>query len=226
AMKDQVIEAFQSPESSEKSYPHCTILDALSDSNLSPEEKSIGRTTEEAMVVIGAGVEALANPIAITIFELLKNPSELAKLKEELNAANPDTSAFLQYAELQHLPYLNAIVLEGMRLAKENGRFPRINPESPTRYQDYEIPPGTIMSISLKDLHLNEKIFKDAQGFRPERWLDPIASKGLHRNFLPFSRGPRVCLGRHLAMAEFFVCIGNLVRRFDMQLRGTTQQGR
>ena len=180
--------------------------------------------TEEALVVIGAGVEALANPMAITIFELLKDPEKMCKLKRELVEIEEDTQAFLSHDRLRKLPYLNAVILEGLRLGKENGRFPRINPGEPTHYGEYVVPAGTVISISLKDLHLNDSVFEDALTFKPERWLDPEKAVEMHRNFLPFSRGDRVCLGRHLATAEAFLCVGNLVHRFNMQLWRTSQR--
>jgi benzoate 4-monooxygenase len=41
----------------------------------------------------------------------------------------------------------------------------------------------------------DERIFKDPEVFRPERWLEPDA-KELLDYFLPFSQGPRACIGR------------------------------
>lgn len=60
---------------------------------------------------------------------------------------------------------------------------------------------------------------KDAKEFIPERWLDParnpdtsgtLAAKDIqgHRHLLTFVDGPRLCLGRHFALAEFKVCVG------------------
>ncbi|KAL9576456.1 MAG: hypothetical protein Q9212_007082 [Teloschistes hypoglaucus] len=223
-VKNQATELIASKGTTWVPQRHSTILHSMFNSDLPEYERSIGRMTQEGVTVIGAGVEALANPLAITVFELLKDPEKIRALKQELKEVENDVQAMLSHDQLRKLPYLGAIIMEGLRLGKENGRFPRINPSSPTFYRDHIIPAGTVMSISLKDLHLNGAIFEDPHAFKPERWLDPENAKELRRNFLPFSRGDRVCLGRHLAMAEAFVCVGNLVHRFDMQLWRTTQK--
>lgn len=163
---------------------HSTILHSMFNSDLPEYERSVGRMTQEGVTVIGAGVEALANPMAITVFELLKDPKKMTALKQELKEVENDVQAMLSHDQLRKLPYLNAVIMEGLRLGKENGRFPRINPSSPTVYKDHIIPAGTVMSISLKDLHLNGAIFEEPHAFKPERWLDPENAQELRHNFL------------------------------------------
>lgn len=223
---DQATEVVKSNGRSWTPQLHPTIFHALVRSDLPQAEKSVYRMVQEAMTIIGAGVEALANPLAITMFELLKDPSEVRKLKEELATVNDNPQAFLHYNELQNLPYLRAVIKEGQRLGKESGRVPRINPHSPTTYRDFTFPPGTILSASLKDLHLNSTIYAEASKFIPERWLssDPTTTKALEKHFMPFSRGPRVCLGKNLAMVESYICIANLIHALDLEIWDTTQQ--
>jgi cytochrome P450 len=51
-----------------------------------------------------------------------------------------------------------------------------------------------IVSMSATFLHNNPSIFKDPMAFRPERWLAEDA-RGLESFLVPFSKGPRSCLG-------------------------------
>lgn len=53
----------------------------------------------------------------------------------------------------------------------------------------------TTVAMNMADLHLNEDLFPDPYTFNPERWLGPdaLANK---RNYVPFSRGTRNCVGR------------------------------
>ncbi|KAL8690399.1 MAG: hypothetical protein Q9218_004141 [Villophora microphyllina] len=64
---------------------HSTLLHSMVNSDLPANQKSVDRMTHEGMTVIGAGVEALANPMAITIFELLKDLEMMKTPKQELN---------------------------------------------------------------------------------------------------------------------------------------------
>lgn len=58
------------------------------------------------------------------------------------------------------------------------------------------------------------EIFKDPEEFKPERWLDPDASTKLDPYYVPFSRGPRSCVGQILAYAELYTVLAAVIRRF------------
>lgn len=62
----------------------------------------------------------------------------------------------------------------------------------------------------------NEAVYPDPQKYLPERWLsdDAAAMQNLERGWAPFSRGSRGCIGINLALAEVYITIGTLVRRF------------
>lgn len=180
-------------------------------------------------MIIGAGTEAVGAALSITTYYLLSTPRALSQLQRELSItaasqhADLGTTEVLSYTILQsHCPYLGACIKEGLRLSKESNRLPRINRQSPTVYGDYIIPAGTVVSMSLRDVHLNPLIFPSPQAFIPERWL-PVdnpgqlltcAEKGHLEDYLvPFGRGARACVGRAIAMEELYVTVGNLFHR-------------
>jgi cytochrome P450 len=81
------------------------------------------------------------------MFYLLKEPAKLQRLTSELRKANPTSST-----ELEQLPYLNAVVQEGLRLFYAvSHRLPRIAPDETLSFVDsgkpWLIPPG-VRSLS------------------------------------------------------------------------------
>jgi len=63
----------------------------------------------------------------------------------------------------------------------------------------------------------------NAKEFEPERWLDdnddaPAKHISGHRHILTFSDGPRICLGRHFALAEFKAALSVLIRNYKFEL--------
>jgi cytochrome P450 len=75
--------------------------------------------------------------------------------------------------------------------------------------------------MSLRDIQLDEGIYERPMEFLPERWL---ATDGKHSKlYLPFGRGSRMCIGINLAMAELYVVLGSMFRRFDFDLYQTTR---
>ena len=63
---------------------------------------------------------------------------------------------------------------------------------------DYTLPAGTTVAMSIYGMHRNPKVFPESETFKPERFL-PEQSEGRHPNaFIPFSAGPRNCIGMSL----------------------------
>lgn len=61
-----------------------------------------------------------------------------------------------------------------------------------------------------------ESIWGDPHVFRPERWLESD-SKELEKSYIPFSVGPRSCVGRNLAMMELQKFIATLFYRYEFE---------
>jgi cytochrome P450 len=54
----------------------------------------------------------------------------------------------------------------------------------------------TPISMTLRDVLLDPQVFDDPMEFRPERWLDSNPElERISRNYLPFGRGSRMCIG-------------------------------
>ncbi|EHK97593.1 putative Trichodiene oxygenase [Glarea lozoyensis 74030] len=170
-----------------------------------------------------AGTESTAKSISIAHYHLLANPEIMTKLRTELSA-NPNASL----TDLDQIPYLHAIALEANRLSFGlTGRNPRISPSetlsytNPSSQKTYDLPPGTPISTSTLLVHTNESIFNSPWTFNPDRWLGQgIENK---KYMLAFSKGPRQCIGMHLADAELVMAIKEM-SRWDMELVGTDEK--
>ncbi|KAM3418417.1 hypothetical protein BST61_g4406 [Cercospora zeina] len=82
---------------------------------------------------------------------------------------------------------------------------------------------GYYISIGVPGwaMHRNEKVFPEPRVFRPDRWMtdndDEI--KKLRSAHLPFSYGPRACVGRNLALATIHITVARLAFLFEMESR-------
>lgn len=186
----------------------------------------MSRLAQEALALVGAGTETTGNTLSVTTFYLLSDLTKAQRLKKELNSVKVDSSNLLNYQQLRNLPYLVAVISEGLRIASGvSGRLPRINPKAEMTYKSFRIPPGFSISMSIRDLHFNESLFPNAREFRPERWLvQPHEKRAMERYLVPFGKGPTSCVGMNLAQEELYLVIGNLFRSFDMKLYETTQR--
>ncbi|KAM0802677.1 oxoglutarate/iron-dependent oxygenase [Usnea florida] len=193
-----------------------TVFDEMLDSKLSEEDKKPSRLVLEAMNFSIAGTETSSWILSIMTVHILENPRVVAKLRAELKAALPDPNEPLSIKDTEQLPYLSAVITEGMRLAMGTSqRQTRINPNEVWTYNDgnkqWSIPPGTPVGMSAPLIHLNPDIFDNPMEFRPERFIEnPL----LKRNLMTFSMGSRQCLGMNLAYGEIFLILSQIWRRF------------
>ncbi|KAI1341772.1 cytochrome P450 [Xylariaceae sp. FL0016] len=149
---------------------------------------------------------------------LIKEVDQIAE--SECNSeGNPTVEA------VANLPYLDAIIKETLRLyaplpASEPRSFPR-----DTVVDGYQIPAGTVVSMSPYTLHRNAEVFPDPLEFRPERWLGECGDlTEMKKWFWAFSSGGRMCIGMHLAMAEMTTLIAAVYRRYTT-IVGARQMG-
>lgn len=220
----------------DKSSP--TVLDAIYTSDvIGPEEKTLERMMAETQAILGAGTETTGNTLSNLIYNVLSNQLILCNLKAELaHTASTNTLSqadLLDFKTLDKLPYLQACIKEALRLAMGVvGRLPRVNPLAPITYttpsgnKTYILPPKSVVSMSIIDMHLNGDVFTDPHRFWPERWINessPEQLRLMEKSFVPFGKGIRGCLGIELAKEELTLMAGNLFRRFDLELFETTE---
>ncbi|KAA8642815.1 cytochrome P450 [Aspergillus tanneri] len=215
---EQQVEKLRSAGNLQSSKP--IVLHGLLNSGLPPSEKSISRLRQETRVLVLAGQDSTASTLSAITFQLLSNPEKLSKLKEELAAAIPDPESFPPCSQIETLPYLTAVIKEGLRLHPGAVlRMQRVSPEKPLIYRDtkrcitWTIPPGTPVSMTSLLIHKNSEIFPNPEAFQPERWL---ANQRLDRYMLAFSKGTRMCLGVNLAYQELYIFLAGIFRRYDL----------
>lgn len=215
-----------------------TVLDAIYQSSLlGPEEKTVSRILAETQAILGAGTETTGNTLSVFTYHVLSQPDVLAKLKAELQDAADKAGIrtsddLMDCKTLERLPYLQACIKEALRLATGvSSRLPRVNRLNPTTYktpagQSYTFPSGTVISMSILDLHYNAKIFPRPDAFDPSRWLgaDAERSREMERAYAPFGRGSRQCVGLELAKEEITLMTGNLFSHFSLELFETTNR--
>ncbi|KAF2766601.1 putative P450 monooxygenase [Teratosphaeria nubilosa] len=190
----------------------------LTGDELPASDRNFTHFQAEAYVVVGAGQLTTAFHLQSTSYHVLANPAILAKLKAELAEAMPDPSVLPPLARLEELEYLSAVISEGHRFPHGvMHRNARISPYEPIYYKDWEIPPGTAVSMTNLIIHENEAIYPDHKKFDPSRWLGP-EGKRRKKYLVPFAKGPRACLGQNVAQAELYFTLAAVFRRFDFEL--------
>ena len=202
---------------------HATVFHSLRDDpDLPAWEKSAPRLTAEAASLVGAGTLTTAHMLSLTSYHLLANPSMLKNLIVELEGAMPDAMQCTGWQALEQLPYLSAIVNEGLRLSYGVlHRLSRVHPDHALQFGDWIIPPGTPTGTTPYFFHQDTAMFPRPNEFDPDRWL--CASKNEHDLMLKylsnFGRGTRQCVGMNLAYAELYLTLACMFRRLGPKMK-------
>ena len=137
------------------------------------------------------------------------------RIDEEIG--KPNGINFANLSQRQSLPYVEAVMMETQRLGSiaPLGVFHKAMKD--TTLRGFKIPKGTGVVINQWAIHHDESYWKDPFEFDPTRFLDTNGKiiRDSSRPYIPFGAGPRVCLGEALARTELFLCLGNLLHRFQ-----------
>ncbi len=170
---------------------------------------------DELMTLIIAGHETSAITLNWTWYFISKHPEVEQKVHHEVDA-NITVGVFPEFDELEKLPYIKQVVEEALRYYPPVWMFSRkaINDDS---LGDYFVPAGTDIFIAPYFLHRHPEYWPDAETFDPERFSE-AAIKKQHKNaYIPFSAGPRRCIGDFFATIEMQIHIGLMARSFRLE---------
>ncbi|KAL4712740.1 hypothetical protein ACJJTC_008037 [Scirpophaga incertulas] len=150
-------------------------------------------------------------------FMLLANNKEIqdrivAELKEIYST---DESRKTSIEDLNKMKYLERCIKESLRLYPPVHFISRIIHE-PIELSNFTIPPSTFCHVQIYDLHRKADLFEDPEKFDPDRFL-PENSIGRHPYaYIPFSAGPRNCIGQKFAILEMKAAVAAILRKFEL----------
>uniref|UniRef100_A0A3Q1DBX2 Cytochrome P450, family 2, subfamily X, polypeptide 9 n=1 Tax=Amphiprion ocellaris TaxID=80972 RepID=A0A3Q1DBX2_AMPOC len=112
------------------------------------------------------------------------------------------------------MPYVQAVIHESQRIANTVPLSVFHTTTKDTELMGYSIPKGTMIIQNLTSLHNEEGQWKYPHEFNPENFLNDQGEFVKPEAFMPFSAGPRMCLGEGLARMELFLIMVTLLRKF------------
>lgn len=145
------------------------------------------------------------------------------KVHEELDLIfGDDTERPITAEDLANLKYLECCIKEALRL------FPSVpvvarTLENSIKIHGYELPKGTSVSIILNMLHRDKTNFPNPERFDPERFTPENSLGRSPFAYIPFSAGPRNCIGQKFAMMEEKIVLAQVFRHFRLEAMDTKE---
>jgi cytochrome P450 len=168
----------------------------------------------EITTLFVAGIETTSAALAGALYELARHPDIERRVVDEVDQVLD--GRIPTFADLSRLDYTNRFLREVLR--RYGIWFLMRRSLEDIDWGDWRIPAGATVLFSPYALHHDADRYPDPTRIDPDRWL-PERGADLPRGaFLPFSIGPRGCIGESFALAELNVALAILVSRWRLRL--------
>jgi len=188
------------------------FLDILLDA-YQKKEIDIEGIMEEVHTFMFEGHDTVSSSIAWAVYCIGRDKRVQGKIFEEINSISEEGFCM---ESLTQLKYTECVIKESLRL---HPPVPVILRTMDTDVEIYnlKIPANTDTAFHLLVMQRDESIWKDAAQFKPERFVDDSFSKRNPFTYLPFSAGPRNCIGQRYAMMELKIVLFHLLKTFRLE---------
>uniref|UniRef100_H2ZIS7 Cytochrome P450 2U1 n=1 Tax=Ciona savignyi TaxID=51511 RepID=H2ZIS7_CIOSA len=161
-----------------------------------------------------AGTETTTSTLRWSLLCLIHHPEIQEKLRKEiLKVLGQEKTPAMENKPI--MPYTCAFMQEVYRYRTLVPLNLTHMTNNDVNLNGYSIPKGTTISSNIWAVHNDPALWKDPSKFKPERHLDDKGNFVQSNHVIPFSVGPRHCLGEQLARMEFFIFLVSLVQKFE-----------
>nr|KYP42934.1 Cytochrome P450 97B2 [Cajanus cajan] len=185
----------------------------------SREEVSSVQLRDDLLSLLVAGHETTGSVLTWTLYLLSKDSSSLAKAQEEIDRVLQGRRP--AYEDIKDLKFLTRCIMESLRLYPHPPvliRRAQVPDELPGAYK---VNAGQDIMISVYNIHRSSEVWDRAEEFVPERFdLDgPVPNEtNTDFRFIPFSGGPRKCVGDQFALLEAIVALAIFLQHMNFEL--------
>jgi cytochrome P450 len=163
---------------------------------------------DEILTLFIAGHETTASGLAWSLYLLARHPEAYRRAQAEADAI---VAPHIGVEHLAQLGYCSRVFKEALRLYAPIYMFGRQAME-PVTIAGYDIPRGTIMLLCPYALHHRADLWPEPDRFDPGRFTHEAEQARPREAYLPFSGGPRTCIGNHFALMEGPIVLATLMR--------------
>ncbi|XP_073991011.1 cytochrome P450 4C1-like isoform X1 [Rhodnius prolixus] len=167
---------------------------------------------EEVDTFMFEGHDTTSTCIQFALYLLGRNPHVQEKAYEELHEIFGDSDRAATNKDVHEMHYLEMIIKETLRLYPSVPYISRLLTQDLQLKDDTVIPKGANVCIIPFILHRDSKYFPNPEVFDPERFTVDNCKKRHPYAYIPFSAGPRNCIGQKFAMMELKVVLSTILR--------------
>ncbi|XP_072242852.1 cytochrome P450 2J6-like [Leuresthes tenuis] len=160
-----------------------------------------------------AGTDTTSNTLLTGFLYLINHQHIQERCQQEMDRVL-EGKVRASFEDRHNMPYMQAVIHEVQRVANTVPLSVFHCTTKDTELMGYSLPKGTMIIQNLDSVLKEEGQWKFPHEFNPENFLNERGEFIKPEAFMPFSAGPRMCLGEGLARMELFLIMVTLLRRF------------
>ena len=176
---------------------------------------------EEVDTFMFEGHDTTSAGLSWTLYNIGCRPEIQQKILDEIDSVSLNQSSLTD--KIRMLKYLDCVIKESQRIHPPVPMYGRIL-ESDLKIGDTIIPAGTDLIVESFSVHMNEKYWDEPSIFKPERFESEEFLKRNPYCYIPFSAGPRNCIGQKFALLELKIYLYHILSRFKIKSVQTADQ--
>jgi cytochrome P450 len=194
--------------------PPRDMLTALIEAQEDPTiELSENELVDETVLFLTAGQETTALTIAYAFHWLSQNPAARERVRAEAEEVLAGERP--EWSDLSELTYTEQVVRETLRLTPAAWNVMR-ETRRPTRLGGSRLAAGELLMMPTYAHHRDQRVWETPEQFRPGRWAG--AASRARDAYFPFGSGPRVCIGRQVALTEAQFALAGILQAYDVEV--------
>ncbi|KAI9033750.1 cytochrome P450 [Phycomyces nitens] len=187
------------------------MLYARNEDNLGLSDENI---RDQVVTFLIAGHDTTANTVSWALYEISRSPEVEAQLVQEIVNSGITADELPTSEQISNLKYTTQIIKETLR------RYPPIRIISRMCKKDCVIPGGYLIKkgssvgVHLYSLHHNPSLYPNPYQWDPNRWTPEEEQKRSRYSWMPFSTGPRACIGMAFSIQEIKTTLAMLLQKY------------
>ncbi|XP_055852028.1 probable cytochrome P450 313a4 [Episyrphus balteatus] len=208
------IKAIEHNEPSENKPNHNIFIDHVIKIHQN-NEYTFDDIISEGNIMVFAAFETTATTMFSTLMLLAMHPEYQEKVFDEILTIFPNKDFEVKYEDFKNLVYLEMCINETLRIFASIPMIGRNCSKDIPISKDIVIPKGTQVIVDIFNIQRDEDIWgPDAATFNPDHFL-PSNLIGHHSySFIPFSKGPRNCIGWQYARIFLRIALAQVIRKY------------
>jgi len=182
----------------------------LQSTNVEGEAWTNEEIIDQAITFLFAGHDTSSVALSWSLYYMAKHPEYFAKLREEADRVLGDRDP--THEDLGELHYAKNFIKEVLRIRPPVPLVDRVAAND-CEIAGTHIPKGTYLSMFLWNVARDARYYKNPDEFIPDRWKEDIPD--VFSN-VPFSAGPRICIGNKFSHQEIIIALSMIARDLDV----------